>query len=46
MSDENWKVKLQGIPQREMKWKAPWMRETYSLMSCGKKTIGASDGSY
>jgi len=31
------KVKLQGIPQGEVKWKALWMRATNCLMSCGKK---------
>jgi len=37
LNKENWKVKLHGIPQGEVKWKAPWMRATYYLMSCGQR---------
>jgi hypothetical protein len=37
LNKKNWKLKLHGIPQEEVKWKAPWMRATYYLMSCGQR---------
>ena len=37
LSKENWKIKLQGILQGEVKWKASWMRATYCLMSYGQR---------
>jgi hypothetical protein len=36
-SEDDWRVKLQRLPLSVFNWKAPWMRNMASLMSCGKK---------
>jgi len=36
-SEDDWRVKLQRLPVSIFNWKAPWMRNTTSLMSCGEK---------
>jgi hypothetical protein len=35
--ENDWKVKLQRLPLSIFNWRAPWMRNVASLMSCGEK---------
>jgi hypothetical protein len=35
--ENDWKVKLQRLPLSIFNWRAPWMRNLASLMSCGEK---------
>jgi hypothetical protein len=36
-SEDDWKVKLQELPQSNFIWRAPWMKNVACLMGCGKK---------
>jgi len=36
-SENDWKVKLQRLLLSIFNWRAPWMRNVASLMSCGEK---------
>ena len=36
-SKDDWRVKLQGIPQSNFNWRAPWIKNVTYLMGCGKK---------
>jgi hypothetical protein len=36
-SEDDWRVKLPGIPRSNFNWRAPWMRNVMYLMGCGKK---------
>ena len=36
-SEDDWRVKLLGIPRSNFNWRAPWMRNVAYLMGCGKK---------
>jgi hypothetical protein len=36
-SEDDWRVKLQGIPQSNFNWRAPWMKNVTCLMGCGKR---------
>jgi hypothetical protein len=36
-SEDDWRVKLQELPQSNFIWRAPWMKNVACLMGCGKK---------